>query len=145
MDSFKIFAVAGNLFGLFAVRAAAADSARAPAAPAIRTPAAPAMPRVNGPAIFGVRPGSPFLYRIPATGDRPMEYSVKDLPPGLTVDSKTGEITGSLTKPGQVIVTLRAKNAKGTKEKKIRIVVGNEIALTPPMGWNSWNCWGSRV
>jgi alpha-galactosidase len=24
-------------------------------------------------------------------------------------------------------------------------VVGDEIALTPPMGWNSWNCWGLKV
>jgi alpha-galactosidase len=30
-------------------------------------------------------------------------------------------------------------------EKKFRIVAGETIALTPPMGWNSWNCWGSKV
>jgi alpha-galactosidase len=27
----------------------------------------------------------------------------------------------------------------------LRIVVGDRIALTPPMGWNSWNIWGSSV
>jgi hypothetical protein len=37
----------------------------------IRTPKAPATPRINGPDIFGVRPGNPFLYHIPATGERP--------------------------------------------------------------------------
>src|ERR1041385_5574038 len=98
----------------------------------IRTPTAPATPRINGPAIFGVRPGSPFLYRVPATGDRPMEFSAKGLPSGLQLDSKTGEITGSLTKSGQTVVTLRAKNSKGTNERKLRVVVGDEIALTPP-------------
>ena len=43
-------------------------------------------------------------------------------------------------------VTLRAKNAKGTDAKELfTIVVGDTIALTPPMGWNSWNCWGGTV
>ena len=23
--------------------------------------------------------------------------------------------------------------------------IGDRIALTPPMGWNSWNCWGLSV
>ena len=40
---------------------------------------------------------------------------------------------------------LRAKNALGVSEKKFRIVVGDQIALTPPMGWSSWNCWGDTV
>ena len=34
---------------------------------------------------------------------------------------------------------------KGANEKKFKIVVGETIALTPPLGWNSWNCWGSKV
>jgi alpha-galactosidase len=113
--------------------------------PEIRTPKPAAAPRINGPDIFGVRPGSPFLYHIPVTGDRPMEYSVAQLPSGLTLDNKTGMITGSLKSKGEHVVLLRAKNAKGQAEKKFRIVVGEEITLTPPMGWNSWNCWGPTV
>ena len=38
----------------------------------ILTPKAPDTPRINGAMIFGIRPGSPFLYTIPATGIRPM-------------------------------------------------------------------------
>ena len=111
----------------------------------IRTPKPPETPRINGPSIFGVRPGNPFLYRIPATGARPMEFSVESLPAGLQVDAKTGQITGSLKEPGEHIVTLRAKNALGTSEKKFKIVVGETIALTPPMGWNSWNAYHGTV
>jgi alpha-galactosidase len=111
----------------------------------ILTPAAPATPRVNGPALFGVRPGAPFLYTIPATGQRPMTFAVDGLPAGLTVDAATGRITGRLAAPGDHAVTLRAKNALGDAEKKFRIVVGERIALTPPMGWSSWNCWGDAV
>ena len=111
----------------------------------LRTPSTPPIPRINSPSIFGVRPNSPFLYRIPATGERPMEFSVEGLPAGLQVAADTGEITGALKEPGQHLVTLRATNAKGTAEKKFKLIVGETIALTPPMGWNSWNCWGSKV
>ena len=72
----------------------------APVAPYILTPPAPATPRINGADVFGVRPGSPFLFTIPATGDRPMTFSVSHLPRGLKVDAATGRITGSLKKKG---------------------------------------------
>jgi alpha-galactosidase len=112
---------------------------------AILTPQAPATPRINGAGIFGVRPGSPFLFTIPATGDRPMKFSAKHLPWGLKLDSKTGRITGMLKKRGEFLVTLRAKNSLGTAEKKFRIVCGDQIDLTPQMGWNSWNCFAGTV
>src|SRR4051812_26596196 len=57
-----------------------------PTEPYILTPPAPPTPRINGPDVFGVRPNSPFLYRIPATGERPMTFSVTGLPSGLSVD-----------------------------------------------------------
>jgi alpha-galactosidase len=114
-------------------------------APEIRTPKAPATPRINGPDIFGVRPGNPFLYHIPATGNRPMAFSVTDLPHGLVLDPKTGDITGSLPNAGEYQVVFHAVNAKGTDQKKFTIAVGEEIALTPPMGWNSWNAYHATV
>jgi alpha-galactosidase len=114
-------------------------------APEIRTPTAPAAPRINGPAIFGVRPGNPFLYHIPATGERPMSFSATDLPTGLKLDTATGDITGSLPDAGKFTVTFHAKNSKGAADKKFTIVVGEEIALTPPMGWNSWNAYHATV
>jgi hypothetical protein len=38
-----------------------------------------------------------------------------------------------------------AKNTLGESRKKFTIKVGDLLALTPPMGWNSWNCWGLSV
>jgi alpha-galactosidase len=111
----------------------------------ILTPPPPDTPRINGPRVFGVRPGSPFLYTIPATGVRPMTFQVDALPAGLTLDPATGRITGVLPQPGEFTVTLRASNGAGAAEKDFRIVVGDRIALTPPMGWNSWNCWAAAV
>jgi len=113
--------------------------------PEILTPAAPHTPRINGPSIFGVRPDHPFLYHIPATGDRPMSFSVEHLPGGLSLDVATGNITGTLHHRGTFTVTLHAKNSLGTDDKKFKIVVGETIALTPPMGWSSWPCWAGAV
>jgi alpha-galactosidase len=113
--------------------------------PYLLTPPAPATPRINGANVFGVRPDSPFLFTIPATGERPMEFSAKPLPAGLQLDAKTGHITGTLKKKGEFIVTLVARNSLGAAEKKLRIVCGDQIALTPPMGWNSWNCFAGAV
>ncbi len=42
-------------------------------------------------------------------------------------------------------MTLRAKNSVGSCERKFKIVAGDNIALTPAMGWNSWNVWGDKV
>ena len=123
---------------LMPVSAAAADRPDFSTTNAIiLTPPAPATPRINGPKIFGVRPGSPFLYTIPATGERPINFTADNLPHGLKLDSKTGRITGALKNKGKFLVAWRAKNAPGTVEKEFRIVVGPDIALTPPMGWPS--------
>ena len=111
----------------------------------ILTPKASATPRINGAKIFGVRPNSQFLYTIPATGERPMTFSVENLPKGLKVDAKTGQIRGAIKKAGEYVVTFVAKNNLGEAKRPFRIVVGDKIALTPPMGWNSWNCWGNAV
>jgi len=139
----RCLAVVGFACLGLSARAAAAETAGHPAE--ILTPPAPATPRINGPAVFGVRPGAPFFYAIPATGERPMAFAVDDLPAGLTLDPATGRMTGTLASAGDYPVTLRAKNGRGETTRKFRIVVGDQIALTPPMGWSSWNCWGDAV
>jgi alpha-galactosidase len=74
-----------------------------------------------------------------------MRFAVEGLPQGLAVDGETGRITGTLEQRGEYKLVLRATNSLGTAEKKFRIVVGDRICLTPPMGWNSWNCWAAAV
>lgn len=113
--------------------------------PYILTPKPAATPRINGTKVFGVRPGSPFLFTIAATGDRPMEFAAEGLPAGLKLDRKTGQITGKLTKKGEYEVVLHARNARGQTKRDFRIVCGPTIGLTPAMGWNSWNCFASAV
>jgi alpha-galactosidase len=103
-------------------------------------------PQINGPRVTGTTPGRAFQYRIAATGDAPLTFSVDGLPDGLTVDSKSGLITGSLKAPLSKAVTLHVKNAKGEATRQFVIVGGiHKLALTPPLGWNSWNCYGDSV
>ncbi len=109
------------------------------------TPPPPREPRIHGPKVYGVRPGSPFLYRIPCTGDRPLRFEAEDLPAGLALDTRSGIITGKLARPGTHPVTLVARNERGTSRQPFRIEAGDTLALTPPMGWNSWYIHYDRV
>ena len=111
----------------------------------ILTPPAAPVPRLNNPRVYGARPGNPFLYSIPATGERPMTFTADNLPAGLSLDGTTGRISGSVKEAGDFDVTLHAKNAHGQAAKSFKIKIGEEIALTPPMGWNSWNCWHGGI
>jgi alpha-galactosidase len=133
--------VAAALLTAANARADAAAEAR----PVLLTPPAPHQPRVNGPKIYGLRPGSPLIYRIPATGDRPMTFSAAALPAGLALDPHTGILTGRVAKPGTYRIALTAANALGQGSRVLRLVVGDRLALTPPMGWNSWYIHYDRV
>jgi alpha-galactosidase len=104
----------------------------------ILTPPSSPKPQINGPTIYGVHPGHPILYRIPATGDRPMTFSARRLPAGIQLDASTGILHGVISTAGEYEVTLQARNSLGSAKRRFRIVVGDKIALTPPMGWSTW-------
>jgi len=130
----------------FTVTGAAPKTLDAPKEEAVLlTPKPSPKPRINSARVFGVRPGSPVLYTIAASGQRPLWFSVENLPQGLTLNRETGQITGRLDKAGEYKITMVATNDLGEAKKDLRLVVGDTIALTPPMGWNSWNCWGCAV
>ena len=105
----------------------------------IQTPKEKDEPQFNGADIWGVRPGHPVIFRVPVSGLRPMAFSAKGLPAGVTLDAK-GVLRGTApATKGDYDVEVTAKNAKGEAKRTIRLAVGDMIALTPPMGWNSWN------
>ena len=114
-------------------------------APYILTPPAPATPRYNGPLVFGVRPGSPVIFRLAFSGEKPMKYAVEGLPKGVSLDPDKGVLSGSVAEKGDYPLVFIAKNAKGETRAEFTLKVGDKIGLTPPMGWNSWNCWGLSV
>ncbi len=105
----------------------------------ILTPVPGPAPRLNNPVVFGSRPGNPFIYRIPATGTRPMSFSAEALPESLKLDPLTGIITGHSPKQrGEYSILFKAKNSVGQDQQQFKLIVGDKLALTPPMGWNSW-------
>jgi len=99
------------------------------------TPGAPKEPRLTGPTVVGTRPGSQFVHRLTATGQAPITFGASELPPGLAIDSRTGALTGSIGFPGSFRIRVAASNKLGTTTGELRIVVGDTLALTPPMGW----------
>jgi alpha-galactosidase len=111
----------------------------------ILTPGPPPTPRINGARVLGARPGRPVLFTIPATGDDPMTFAADGLPDGLALDGKLGRITGKVAKAGDYRVTLTATNALGKDTKPLLLKIDDAVALTPPMGWNSWNCFAGAV
>jgi alpha-galactosidase len=112
--------------------------------PYILTPKPSSKPQINIPTEYGVGINKPLLYKISTTGATPLQYTIKNLPKGLQVN-KNGIITGILEKAGVYNTTITVKNKLGVATKNFIIKCGKEIALTPPMGWNSWNCWGTSV
>jgi hypothetical protein len=65
----------------------------------IRTPPVSPKPRINGARIFGARPGAPFLFTIVASGQKPLRFSVTDLPAGICLDAASGRLSGSAAVP----------------------------------------------
>jgi alpha-galactosidase len=106
----------------------------------------PATPRVNPPRITGGTPGRPFIFRIPATGEAPLTFAARNLPAGVTLDPRTGVISGAIAREGRTDVEITVTNARGKASRNLTIVGGKDaLVLTPPLGWNSWNVWGQSV
>jgi alpha-galactosidase len=103
-------------------------------------------PAIHGPRVTGGTPGRPFLFLIPTTGEGPLTFSAKGLPAGLSLDAKTGIISGAIERAGKIEVQLTVKGPKGSATRPLTIAGGDDaLALTPPLGWNSWNVWGRSV
>lgn len=101
-------------------------------------------PRVNGPRVVGCTPGRPFVFRVPVSGQRPIDITIANLPAGLRL--RNGVLSGRVAVAGEHRVVVRARNAHGSTERELTIVAGKgKLALTPPLGWNSWNVWGLSV
>ncbi|MCE5187206.1 MAG: NPCBM/NEW2 domain-containing protein [Planctomycetaceae bacterium] len=131
----------------FEVTGVRPQSAEAPAeSKEIRTARPGAAPQLNHPAVLGARPSKPFIYRIPATGARPMRFSADGLPGSMRLDPENGILTGSSPEQrGEYKLTLTAQNSSGTAQRPFTLIVGDKLALTPPMGWNSWYIHYNRV
>lgn len=103
-------------------------------------------PEIHPPYVVGCTPRRPFLFRLPASGERPLRYTVHGIPAGLKIDGSQGILYGEVATAGEYELLVQVANRHGKDEKKLKIVAGDhKLALTPPMGWNSWNVWATSV
>jgi hypothetical protein len=111
----------------------------------ISTAAAPATPRILGATLVGAIPGSPFLYTISATGQSPLKFAATGLPSGLSIDASSGTISGTTPAAGSYPFNVTVSNGVGSVSGTLTLTAGSTLALTPPMGWNSYDSFGASV
>lgn len=111
----------------------------------ILTPKSGPQPRLNNPLVYGARPGHPFIFRIPCQGNRPIHFTVKNLPSTLHLDAATGIVTGTVPAKGDYNMVIMAENENGKDSKSFKLVAGETLSLTPSMGWNDWYAYYSRI
>jgi alpha-galactosidase len=61
------------------------------------------------------------------------------------MDASTGIIKGNAPQKGENDLLLKVRNSKGKDKRKLKIVVGDILALTPPRGWNHWYVHFNRI
>ena len=99
---------------------------------------------IHGPRAVGGTPGRPFLFRVPATGQGTLKYAYQGLPSGIRARGPVLE--GTVPPVGRYPIAVTVTGPKGTDRRTITLVSGpHKLAQTPPMGWNSWNVWGTSV
>jgi alpha-galactosidase len=62
------------------------------------------------------------------------------------LDSSTGIISGNVPeRRGDYAITFHASNEQGSSARALKLVVGDTLALTPPMGWNDWYTYYDQI
>jgi hypothetical protein len=111
----------------------------------ISTTAAPAAPRILGATVIGATPASPFLYTISATGQAPLTFAATGLPAGLSIAASSGTISGTTPAAGSYPINVTVTNSSGSATATLTLTAGSTLALTPPMGWNSYDSFDANV
>src|SRR5688572_14281089 len=127
------------------VAGAMGGTARAQSTITISMTAPTASPRLQGPFTFAARATTPLVFAIPATGQTPLTFTATGLPAGLTLSGSTGIISGNMPAAGSYPVAVTVSNAAGSASATYTLVSGNTLALTPPVGWNSYDSFGASV
>jgi len=107
--------------------------------------AAPLMPRLHGPFSVGAMPAASLVFSIPATGQAPLSFSATGLPSGLSLAPDTGIVAGTTPAAGSYAFVVGVTNGAGSTSATYTLTAGATLALTPPMGWNSYDSFGASV
>ncbi len=113
--------------------------------PVIATTPPLATPEIHIPEVAGFVPGSQVVLRVAATGTSPLTFRADGLPAGLALNPQTGVIQGGAPEEGSYRVRLQVSSSAGVAAGEMRFVSGDTLALTPPLGWNSYDSYGDGV
>jgi len=96
------------------------------------------VPRITAPSDLPEgNKATPYEYKVPATGED-LTFTATSLPDGLTIDSRTGVISGTPTTVGSVFIYVTAANSGGSHRAQlwlpIRITAPTITAATLPDG-----------
>lgn len=103
---------------------------------------------INSPRVIGGTPGKPFQHRLAISGPGPIDIEVAGLPDSIRYDAPARALRGTLPYAGHFPVRVQARNPQGVVTKVLTLVGSHAPgakALTPVMGWNSWNLWGRHL
>ena len=101
-------------------------------------------PKINMPSIIGASRGKELLFRVAVTGERPIEYSARNLPAGVSLDDNI--LKGKVQENGEYEFVLVAKSALGECEKKMKLEIADQnVLVTPLLGFTSWNAFAQHV
>lgn len=78
--------------------------------------------------------GQAYAATIAATGTAPLTFALDSgsLPPGLTLDTATGAISGTPTTAGSFAFTVRVSNARGVASRAFTVDVTAMLPATGP-------------
>ena len=105
-----------------------------------------AKPEIVGPEVLGVYPETPFLHTLGAiNAGTDKSFSVSGLPSGLSLEAETGILSGTAPDAGVYDLVIIVSGSEGNDTSQFQLHCSDTLALTPPMGWNSWNKYGGNV
>ncbi len=105
-----------------------------------------AKPEIVGPKILGVYPNAPFLHTLGAiNAGTDKSFSVSGLPSGLNLEAESGILSGTAPDEGVYDMVVIVSGSEGGDTSQFQLHCSDTLALTPPMGWNSWNKYGGNV
>jgi uncharacterized delta-60 repeat protein len=94
------------------------------------------IPAVSSSAAATGSPGAPFSFTVTAT-QSPQSFAAAGLPPGLSINSTTGVISGTPTTNGSYTVTLTVTNATGSIVSYLTILIAPPSSSSSPISSTS--------
>jgi subtilisin family serine protease len=88
-------------------------------------------PEITSPVVAYAATGSPFSYQITAD-NTPISFGASAMPSGLSINTTTGVISGSVEVPGIYSIHLAASNAAGTGRAVLR------LEIVQPVSYADW-------